>query len=250
MPVAGATDFLIDARFKGLRPRYIVDLNPLPLRYIREERGYLALGALTTMRQIETSPLLRGKYEALAEAAAQVGSLQVRNLATLGGNLALEAEVVLAGPRGERVVPLEGFFLGPGETVREPDEVLTEVRVPLQEGRVGTAYLRASVREALDIAIVNVACLVALDGEGRIGRARVALGAVAPTPIRAREAEEALRGQAPAEALWERAGHLAAEATRPISDVRASAQYRRAMAGHYTRLALAAATQRAREGQG
>lgn len=260
--VAGATDVLMDMRFKGLAPRGLLDTGRVPLSYIREEDGELALGALTTIGQLERSPLLRDRYVALAEAARSFGSPQIRNLATLGGNiahatpsaemapplLALDAQAKLVSTQGERLVPLEAFFTGPGKTVRQPDELITEFRLPVVGGLTGTAYLRHCVREALDIAIVGVACRLGLDHGGRIQAARIALGAVAPTPIRAREAEDALRASPVNEPLAERAAELAMAASQPISDVRATALYRREMVRVYTRRALAQAAQRARSG--
>lgn len=261
VPVAGATDLTVEMSQKGLIPRYLLDLGRLPLSYIREEDGELALGALATIGEVECSRLLRERYIALVDAARSFGSPQIRNGATIGGNvahatpsadmapplLALDARVRLASVRGERVVPLDGFFRGPGMTVREPDELITELRLPLARPG-GTSYLRHCVRESLDIAVVGVACRLRLGDGQRIAEARIALGAVAPTPIRAREAEEALLGERAEDAAVERAARLAAMAARPISDVRASASYRQEMVRVYTRRALSLAAERARTG--
>jgi carbon-monoxide dehydrogenase medium subunit len=262
VPVAGATDLLVEMSFKGLAPQYLLDIGRLPLRYIREENGNLVLGALTTIGEMERSTLLRNGYVALVEAAQSFGSPQIRNLATVGGNiahatpsaemapplLALDGSVRLASARGERNVPLDGFFTGPGRTVREPGELITEIRLPSCQGAAGTAYLRHCIRESLDIAIIGVACRLRFDDGERIREARIALGAVAPTPIRASEAEEALRGEVAGEAVFARAAELAALASHPISDVRASASYRREMVRVYTRRALTLAARRARTG--
>ena len=263
MLVAGATDLLLDMRFKDLLPRCLLDISRLPLNYIREEDGELALGALATIGDMERSDLLRRKYEALVDAAWNFGSPQIRNLATLGGNighatpsaemapplLALDARVRLVSARKKRDVPLEAFFTGPGRTVREPDEIIAEFRLPVSLRSRGTAYLRHCARETLDIAIVGVACSLSLDDGERIRGARIALGAVAPTPIRASEAEEVLRGKVAEEAAFARAAELAAVASRPISDVRASASYRQEMVRVYTTRALTLAAQRARTGE-
>jgi len=257
--VAGATDLLVDMRLKGLAPKYLVNINKLKeLSYIREEGDALAIGALTRIRDLERAPLLRERYPAIVEAAAQFGSIQIRNLATLGGNLAhatpsaemappllvYEASVKVAGPGGERMVPLTDLFTGPGSTVMAPDEVLTEVRIPVPPQGWGSAYLRLCVREALDIAIVNVAAGLALT-DGRVREVRIALGAVAPTPLRAGRAEAALTGKAPEDGTLAEAARLAAAEASPISDVRASAEYRREMVEVLTGQALQIAVQRA-----
>lgn len=257
--VAGATDVLVEMRLEGLAPRHLMNINKLAyLSYIRDDDGGLALGALTRIRDLETSALVRKRFPGIAEAAAQFGSVQIRNLATLGGNLAhaapsaemappllvSDAQVKLVGPAGERRVALTDFFTGPGATVMAPDEILAEVQLPAPARRGGTAYLRHCVREALDIAIVNVGASVVL-ADGRVQAARIALGAVAPTPFRARRAEAALTGRRLDDGALAQAGRLAAEETQPISDVRASADYRRAMAEVLTSRALELAGRRA-----
>jgi len=258
--VAGATDVLMDMRLGGRVPQYLVNINKLAyLSYIRDDDGALALGALTRIRDLETSALVKKRFPAIAEAAAEFGSVQVRNLATVGGNLvraapsaemsppllALDASVKLVGPGGERSVPLTDFFTGPGTTIMASDEILAEIRVPKPAKGSGGAYLRHCVREALDIAIVNVAALVVLV-DGRVQSARIALGAVAPTAFRAKRAEAALQGRTVDQGAVVRAARLAAEEAHPISDVRASAEYRRAMVEVLTERALEVARQRAK----
>lgn len=258
--IAGGTDLLIRMKRRQLKPEVIVDLsNVAELSYIYQEDGRIHIGATTKIAAVESSPLLREKAPVLAEAAHLLGSRQIRNLATLGGNicnaapsgdtlpalLLLEAEAKILGPAGERVVALENFFVGPGQTVLAPDEILLEVAVKEMPPRAAAVYLKHSRRRAMDIAVVGVGVrLEADEGAKAIKGAKVVLGAVAPTPIRAPEAEAALAGKAPDAQTVETAASLAAAAARPISDVRASADYRREMVRVLTRRAVQAAWER------
>lgn len=254
--VAGATDLLMDVRMKGRSTNVLVDINDLSeLRGVREEDGGLVIGALTPMTALAASDLVRRLYSALADAAGEVGSPQIRNLATIGGNvvhatpsaetgaplLVLNAAATLVGPGGTRTVPLDGFFTGPGASVRAPDEILTEIRIPWPPG--GSAYLRQCTRGALDIATVGVACALTVE-DGVISAARVALAAVAPTPIRSVAAEAALLGSTPSDEVFAEAARRAVGDARPITDVRASAEYRTAMVGVLTERALHLAVDR------
>lgn len=253
--LAGGTDLVIAMKEKGLVPKYIVDLKRIPgLTGIRENTDLsITIGALTTMREIEISPLLRKKYPFLAQSAAEVGSIQIRNRATIGGNMAnatpsadaapsliaLDATAKIVGADGERSVPLEKFFRGPGQSVMTADEILTEITIPKTPSRLVGEYIKFSPREMMDLAYVGVAVAYTCgESERRCERVRIVLGAVAPTPIRARAAEAAVEGQVLAEALAEKAGEIAAEESKPISDVRSSADYRRAMVGAMTKRAL------------
>lgn len=252
---AGGTDLVIAVKEKGLVPKYVVDLKKISaLRGIREESGgSLRIGALVKMRELETSPLIRSKYPFLAQSAAEVGSVQIRNRATVGGNMAnatpsadvapallvLEAEARISGLHGERSVPLAEFFLGPGKTViTQSDELLTEVAIPATDG-VSGEYIKFSPREMMDLAYVGVAVALVFDSnDKRCSRARIALGAVSPTPIRARKAEAILHNRVLTEELAELAGNEAATECSPISDVRSSAEYRREMVRVNTKRAL------------
>jgi carbon-monoxide dehydrogenase medium subunit len=251
--LAGGTDLVIAMKEKGLVPKYIVDLKRIAgLTGIRESAdGAIALGALTTMREIEISPLINRKYPFLAQSAAEVGSIQIRNRATVGGNMAnatpsadvapsliaLNALVKLVGTDGERVLPLEDFFRGPGQTVMSGDEILTEITIPKSGEKFVGDYIKFSPREMMDLAYVGIAVAYNHDAGKCIG-VRIVLGAVAPTPIRAGKAEALLEGQELTEALAERAGAVAATEAKPISDVRSTADYRRAMVGAMTKRAL------------
>jgi CO/xanthine dehydrogenase FAD-binding subunit len=258
--VAGGTDLLVQMKAGTVRPAWVVDLSGVDrLRVLEGDaaRG-LRIGAAVTARQLEQDPRVRSGYPALAESAALVGSVQIRNLATVGGNLcnaapsadmapplvALEAEAVVAGPSGERRLPLGAFFADVRQTVLAPDELLVELVVPPPGPRSGGSYLRHTPRRELDIAVVGVASQLALT-DGRCARARIALAAVAPTPLRATAAEQALEGQPVTPALIDRAAELAAGVTRPISDQRGSADFRRHLTRVLTRRTLTTALARA-----
>jgi len=253
--LAGGTDLVIAIKEKGLVPRYVVDLKRIPsLSGIRENLdGTLVIGALTTMREVETSPLVRKKYPFLAQSAAEVGSIQIRNRATIGGNMAnatpsadvapallvLDARVGISGPGGENVLPLEEFFVGPGKTVMRQGEILTELILPPPPAGLRGEYIKFSPREMMDLAYVGVAVSLALEGkEKRCRHVRIALGAVSPTPMRARKAEAFLLDQMLSEKIAERAGEEASRECKPISDVRSSAEYRREMVRVNTKRAL------------
>ncbi len=252
--LAGGTDLLVALKADVLRPRVVVNLKRIPgLAEMATENGGMRMGTLTTVRAIETSAPINERFPALADAARCLGSVQIRHLATVGGNLCraapcsesapplmvLRAQVRLDGPRGERTLPLEDFFTGPGQTALAVGEILTEIRVPAPAPGSGAAYLRHSLRPLMDLALVNVAASVTLTRDGRsFADARIVLGSVAPTPIRAPQAEAALRGQAVDEATLEHAASLAAEESRPITDVRGTDTYRRAMVRLFTRRAL------------
>ena len=253
--LAGGTDLVIAMKEKGLVPKYIVDLKRIAgLSGIREQGdGSIAIGALTTMREIETSPVITKKYPFLSQSAAEVGSIQIRNRATVGGNMAnatpsadvapsliaLNATAKIVGANSDRTVPLEEFFRGPGQTVMASDEILTELTIPKTGPRLVGEYIKFSPREMMDLAYVGVAVAYNLgDSDKKCDGVRIVLGAVAPTPLRAKRAEAALEGQVLTDALAEKVGRIAAEEAKPISDVRSSADYRRAMVGAMTRRAL------------
>jgi carbon-monoxide dehydrogenase medium subunit len=242
-----------------LRPGLVVDLSGIArIRQIQSSHGGLRIGAAVTARELELHPALGGAYRAIAESAALVGSIQVRNLATVGGNLcnaapsadmappllALEAQAVIAGPRGERRVPIAELFTGVRKTVLAPNELLVELIVPPPGPRSGGQYLRHTPRRELDIAVVGVASQLTLDG-GRCVKARIALASVAPTPLRAPAAERALEGQAVTPEALARAAALAVEAAKPISDQRGSAEFRRHLVRVLTARTLTTAHQRA-----
>jgi CO/xanthine dehydrogenase FAD-binding subunit len=260
--LAGGTDLVIAIKEKGWAPKYIIDLKKIAgLSGIRESAdGSITLGALTTMREIEISPVINQKYPFLAQSAAEVGSIQIRNRATIGGNMAnatpsadvapsliaLGATAEIFGLAGARSVPLEAFFRGPGLTVMEAEEILTEITIPnpfpAGDGsgrRLVGEYIKFSPRDMMDLAYVGVTAAYTLnESETRCEAVRLVLGAVAPTPIRARRAEAILEGQILTEELAAKAGEEAAKEAKPISDVRSSADYRRAMVAAMTKRAI------------
>lgn len=243
---AGGTDLLVAMKERGSNHQALVDIKHIPgLDTIRSEDGGLRLGAAVTTRSIARSSVVLERFPLLSQSLKILGSMQIGNRATVGGNLSnaspaadsapplltLQASVKLVGPQGERSVPLENFFLGPGKTVMNR-EVLTEVRVPpaSPQGR-GVSYKLGPRGAPEDICIVSVAVFAVPDAAGRNWEdVRIALGAVAPTPVRARNAEKALRSKPIEGKAIEDAARLAAEKdARPITDIRGSANYRRAM---------------------
>lgn len=251
--LAGGTDLLVDLRERRQAPRLLIDIAELPeLRGIETEGAATRVGGGVTVGEIRASAVVAARLPALHEAARDFADYLTRNKATLGGNLAnaspgadlavpllaLDAEVVLTGPSGERVVPLDGFLVGPRRTVLRPGELVRAVVVPAAGGR--QSWYKLGLKRGGAIAVVSVATRLVLDPAGRSTVARIALGAVAPRPFRATAAESVLVGVAPAARHVARAAELAAAAAQPISDVRGSADYRRAMVGTLVARALAA----------
>jgi carbon-monoxide dehydrogenase medium subunit len=244
--VAGATDFLVRWRQGAWKPRAVLSIQRIPgLDQIQYSPATgLSLGSLVTIRALELHPLIQQHYPALSQAASTFAGIQIRNLATVGGNvcnaspsgdtlpalIAYGAECRLVGPEGERLVPLESFFLGPGRTALRPAEILVELRLPPLPPHAGVLYIKHSPRSAMDISTVGVASMVVLDGgDGVCREARIALGAVAPTVIRARSAEALLRGQRLEVGLIEQAAQAAMDDAKPIDDIRGTARHRRAI---------------------
>ena len=239
--IAGGTDLLVNPRYM-VGVREVVDIRKLGLNYIRAENGWLHIGAGATMRTVaQQATLQRLANGILARGAAVCGSPNIRNMATLVGNiasalpsadtppalLALNAEVVLIGTNGERVVPLDNFFVGPAQSVRER-ELISELRIPLADSDDLRGGFYKIGRTAEDISMVNAAATLKIQG-GTITRARLVLGAVAPVPLRVTRAEEALAGQLATEETFQRAAELVRDEVRPITDHRATAAYRRKM---------------------
>lgn len=252
--LAGGTDLVIAIKEKGLVPKYLVDLKKVPgLSGIQENGdGSITIGALTTMREIETDPLLNNNYPFLCQSAAEVGSIQIRNRATVGGNMAnatpsadvapsliaLNTTAKIVSGADARIVPLEEFFRGPGQTVMNTDEILAEITIPKTSPQLVGEYIKFSPRDMMDLAYVGVAVAYTIDSHKRCRGVGIVLGAVAPTPFRARNAEALLESQPLTEELAAKVGAEAARESRPISDVRSSADYRRAMVGAMTKRAL------------
>jgi len=253
--IAGGTDLLVQIRNKAIKPEYLIDIGGIPeLDYINyDEKQGLSIGALTPIRALERSAELGQRYPVISQAASQLGSVAIRNMGTIGGNLCnaapsaetapaligLSAKTRIVGPDGERVVPLEEFFTGPGSTVLNTGELLVEIQVPVPLSNTKGAYLKHSIRGTVDLAIVGIAAIITLELKGEVCKdIKIVLGAVAPTPMRARKAENVLRGKRIEEALIDRSAQVASGEARPISDVRASADYRKEMVKVFTRRAV------------
>ncbi len=239
--IAGGTDVMVNIRNRKIAPEALISLRGLEeLAYIKKNDDAYRIGGLTTHRMLETSPLVRDELSALYDGASQVGSVQIRNVATVGGNicnaapsadtaaplLALDATAVLKGPKGSRRVPLTEFFTGPSQTVRAGDEVLVEFEIPVAMGGFGSAYHKHSRRKAMDLPILGVAVAIKLNGD-TIGDARIALSVAAPTPIRATEAETFLKGKPFRDDTLAEAGKIAAGEASPRDSLRGQAWYRR-----------------------
>lgn len=253
--IAGGTDLVVQMKQRVVRPKYVVDIEGISgLDYIDYNEGQgLMIGALTTIRSLETSTQLLQRYPVISQAANQLGSPAIRNLGTLGGNLCnaapsaetapaligLSARAKIVGPNGERVVPLEEFFIGPGNTILKSGELLIEIQVPVTLPGTRGVYLKHGIRGTMDLAIVGVAVIMTLDPKSEICHdIKVVLGAVAPIPMRARNAEDIIRGKRIDEVLINRCAQAASDEARPICDVRASAEYRKEMVKVFTRRAI------------
>jgi len=258
--IAGGTDLVIQINRKKTAPAHLIDISRLPgLSGIIETADGYALGPLTTYRTIELHPAFRGPLSALVEAAAVVGGHQVRNIATIGGNivnaspaadfvpplLTLDATLDLTGPRGSRAVALQDFMVGPGKTALGAGEMVTAIRFGRLAENSATAFLKEGRRRAMEISVVCVAACLTLDASGtRCVVARLAVGAAGPKTLRPERAEAFLADRAAEPSSFRAAGQLAAEASAPISDVRASADYRRHLVGVLVERALTRCVER------
>lgn len=251
--IAGGTDVMVDIKYKE-EPGCLVNIKKIPgLNSIQENAGALRIGPLVTIHELETHTLVREKLPVLWEACHQFASLQIRNTATIGGNicraspsgetlaplLVLDAKGKLAFSDGEKSEPFTAFFQGPGKSSLGAKGVLTEIEVPYPPAGSKGVYLKHAVRGAMDIAMVGVAILVTPDAaKNSLQDVRIGLGAVAPKPIRASQAEALLRGKALTAALLKEAAATAASESSPISDQRSSAEYRRWIVEALTRKGL------------
>jgi CO/xanthine dehydrogenase FAD-binding subunit len=258
--VAGGTDLVVGARQgKAPLPESLVAIHGIDaLRGISGSGGGLRLGALATHEELVTHPIVRERFTALADAAAIVGSHATRAQGTIGGNLmnaspametggplvCFEAAVTLQSSGGSREIPVSDLFAGPGQTTAKEGELLTAVDIPEPPAGAGSCYARLEYRRQMEIAVVGATAVVVLDG-GKVTDARIAITALAPTIHRVAEAEAALVGSDGSREAAEQAAQAAAAAAAPISDVRASEEYRRAMAAVITRRAIEAAVARA-----
>ena len=251
--IAGGTDVMVDIKYKE-EPSCLINIKKIPgMTSIKENGGSLRIGALATIRELETSTTLRDKLPVLWEASHQFASLQIRNTATIGGNicraspsgetlaplLVLQATAKCAFLEGEKTQPFMSFFQGPGKSVLGTKGLLTEIEVPYPAAGSKSVYLKHAVRGAMDIAMVGVAVLITPDAEkNNMQDVRIGLGAVAPTPVRAPKTEALLRGKPLTAALLKEAAAMAGSESSPISDQRSSAEYRRWIVEALTRRGL------------
>ena len=256
--LAGGTDLVIGMKAFTETPQSVISLQKIPglAGVTAEADGSISLGAMTKVREVELSADIQKHHTALAEGASEIGSIQIRNLATIGGNIAhaspaadtvagllvADAQVDIASADGERTVSIDELFTGPGQTVLAPGEIITRFRLPSPAS--GSHYIKHKIREVMDLAFIGVAAAVNLDN-GTITNVRIGLAAVAPTPIRATAAENLLRGNELTAELLEQAGEAAAAASSPISDLRCSAEHRREMVDVLTKRTLQEAVARA-----
>jgi aerobic carbon-monoxide dehydrogenase medium subunit len=260
--LAGGQSLIPLMRFRLAGPKVLIDLNRVEgLSYIKEEEGCLKIGAMTRQSAVEQSKLVSERYSLLADTVKVLSDPVVRNLGTVGGNianadpvndepatmLAYGAEVVVVGPRGERTVPITSFYLDLYQSALARDEILTEVRVPLPKPRSGGAYLKLE-RKVGDYATAAVAAQVELDADGNFDSVGIGLTNVGLTAIKATAAEEFLKGKASTDDNIRQAAVLAAEAAQPIADARGSEEYKRSLVKTYTVRALRLAVQRAKGG--
>ncbi len=240
--LAGGTDLLVKMKMRLVEPKYIINIKGIrELNFIKDEGNQVRIGALTRWRQLEKSELIKNFFPSLYDAVKVMGGTQIRNMATVGGNLCnaspaadsapplmvLNAKLVLASKKGEREIPITQFFKGPRKTELRKDELLKEIVIPYEE-RSGQYYIKLGRRNAFTLSVVSVAALVKVD-DNRFSDVRIALNSVAPTPVRSRSVEEALKNK---EVTYEAIKEASKEVLKdisPISDVRASAEYRREM---------------------
>lgn len=258
--LSGGQSLIPMMKLRLASPPVIIDINRIDgLNHIQESDGFLRIGGLTRESDLENSELIHSKYPILIDTTKGIADPVVRNSATIGGNiahadpandhpatlLALRAQVVAAGPNGERVIPIEQFFTGLFETALGPEEILTEIRIPMPPQRSGGAYFKVE-RKVGDFATAAVAAYLVLEPGGMIEKAGIGLTNVGPTVIHARNAEDFLLKKKPEASVFARAAELAAEASQPSSDQRGPAEYKRGLVKTLTVRALTLATERSR----
>jgi aerobic carbon-monoxide dehydrogenase medium subunit len=257
--LSGGQSLIPMMKMRLAQPEYLIDINQIAgLEYIKEDDGYLKIGALTREADLEASDLIHSKYPLILDTAFSIADPQVRNLATIGGNLAhgdpandhpatmlaLNAEVIATGPKGERTITVKDFFVSLFTTALKGNEVLTEIRIPIPSARSGGAYFKLE-RKVGDFATVGVAAQVTIDPQSICQQAGIGLTNVGGTPIKATKAEDFLRGKALDVANISQAAAFAAEAAHPSSDLRGPAEYKVSMVKELTKRALTKATNRA-----
>jgi len=261
--LAGGTEIIPDFRRGRENARHLISLREVSgLDGIKKDGEYLRIGAMTRIEDIATSSVVMQAFPALARAASQIGGVQIRHQATIGGNfcravpcadtpppcIAVEAQVSMAGPGGERRLPAEDFFTGPRQTVLKHGEILAQILIPVQPANSGTSFQRFSQRKGAGLAVASVAARLVIRN-GVITGARVALGAVAPVPLPAEKCCLALVGQKPTPTLFANAGSQAAAEAQPITDIRGTEEFRRELVRVLTVRALEEAAAQAAGGK-
>ena len=257
--LSGGQSLIPMMKLRLARPGFLIDINGISgLSYVKEEGGYLKIGGLTREAEMESSPLVRSKYPILLDTAHVIADPQVRNMATVGGNLAhgdpandhpatmvaLGAQVIATGPKGERVIPIEDFFVSLFATALQHEEILTEIRIPVPPARSGGAYFKLE-RKVGDFATVAVAAQLTLDEKGVCHKVGIGLTNVGPTPVKARKAEEFLRGKDSDESNIAQAAQLAADESTPSPDLRGPVEYKKGLVKELAKRALTRALGRA-----
>jgi CO/xanthine dehydrogenase FAD-binding subunit len=243
--IAGGTDVIVKIKERKIMPQYLVSLRRIQgLDHITFKEGELRIGALVTHRMLELSPIIKKEFPILIDAVTHIGSVQIRNVATIGGNIVnavpsadgaiplitLGAQVRLRGPKGERSMALEDLFIGPGQTLLETGEILVEFIIPRLPPHTGAAYVKHTRRAAMELPLLGVAVLLSLSGDLKTCLdARIGLGVLAPTPMRARIAESLLKGQRITQEVLDKAARTAAEECKARDSIRGEAWYRREM---------------------
>lgn len=261
-PLAGGTDLIDHMRTGRFRPALVVDVKKIPeLSLLESNDKVLRIGAAVSCFRLQSCSTIRDQYSAIADAVSIIGSVQVQSRASVGGNLctsgpaadsapallALSAQCVIAGPKGNRTVPLEQFFTGPGKNVLQAGEILVEITCPAPTPKSGSNYRRFIPRNEMDIAVVGVGVSVTLDASGQtITAARIGLGAVGPTPILATEAAKKLIGKPATDENYKAAGEAARAQASPIDDMRGTVEFRRHVTGVLVERSLREAVARAR----
>jgi CO/xanthine dehydrogenase FAD-binding subunit len=260
--IAGGTDVMVKIKEGKISPQYVISLRHLQgLDHIIYEKGELTIGAMVTHRMLELSPTIRKEFPILIDAVENIGSVQIRNVATIGGNIVnavpsadsavplitLGAEVRVIGPQGKRSMALEDFFIGPGKTLLEGGEILIEFLIPKLPPHTGAAYWKHTRRAAMELPILGVAVLISLDDDMQTcTQARIGLGVVAPTPMRAKNAEAILKGKKVDEEILKKAGKAAAQECKARDSIRGKAWYRRDMVELFVQRMAIVAMKRAR----
>jgi aerobic carbon-monoxide dehydrogenase medium subunit len=257
--LSGGQSLIPMMKLRLARPAYLIDINRIAgLSYVKEEDGHLKIGGLTREAELESSPLIRAKYPIILDTARVIADPQVRNMATVAGNLAhgdpandhpatmlaLGAKVVATGPAGARVIPITDFFVSLFTTALNPSEIVTEIQIPVPPARSGGSYFKLE-RKVGDFATAAVAAQITLDAGGVCQQAGIGLTNVGPTPIKATKAEDFLRGKKPDEATLRQAAQLAADAAQPSADLRGPVEYKTALVKELAFRALSRAVERA-----